>query len=792
MKNNYFHISTLIFLILFSINSFAQEVTFSASWISADDIELKEHNVIHLRKIIELERVPESFKVRISADNNYRLVINGEYVCKGPGRSDLEHWYYQTIDLAEYLKPGKNVIAAKVVNFGPRRGFSQLSHLTAFFMEGETENEKTVNTGNNGWKAINNPAYFERVVRWQQRIDITQGLYVANPTDSIVGANYLWGWQNTDYDDSNWKPAKYLDISSYRYHNISGMFYPDGWLLVERPIQNQIEKREDFSVFYNWDGLTKIKSLKNFTIPANQKISILMDNEVMTLGYPEMILSGGKGGHIKVSYSETLFHTDRIGKDDRSKIEGNIMIGVSDIFMPEGGKNCLYRPNWFRSFRYIQVDIETGDEPLEIVDYYNQKSEYPIELKASFETDKPVLNSLMEPGWRTASLCAQDLLISDAHYEQMQYIGDARIHGEAIQYFSGNDDLVRQMLLQADWSKIPEGLTRACYPDGFNLTIPIYSLVWIDIIHDHMMWAGDKEFTSQFDIGIYTVLEWFNKKIQPNGLAGPIDWWAYADWCVDWKSGVPPGGLEGNSALFTLHYAYTLQNAAKIYRFIGKEHLAEIYEKQARELTKSVNQLCWNAEKGLYSDTPEMKYYSQHTNIFAVLAGAAEGEKAQQILAGIFTEKGLSEIGLYFHHYLFEAFDKAGMKTEFQNHLAGWKEMMDNNLTTFTEVALTGSRTQRSDCHPWSCSPNIHFFKTICGIQPEKAGFEKIRIAPNPGELKLINASFNHSKGDIKMNLKFDGKKVRGEIIVPEKMEADFVWNGKTKPLKAGINQMLD
>jgi hypothetical protein len=503
-----------------------------------------------------------------------------------------------------------------------------------------------------------------------------------------------------------------------------------------------------------------------------------------------LILSGGKGSHIKVSYSETLFHNDRIGKDDRSKIEGNQLIGVSDIFMPEGGKNRLYRPNWFRSFRYIQIDIETGDEPLEIVDYYNQKLEYPIELKASFETDNPFLNSLMEPGWRTASLCTQDLLMSDAHYEQMQYIGDARIHGEAVQYFSGNDDLVRQMLMQTDWSKIPEGLTRACYPDGFNLTIPIYSLVWIDIIHDHMMWAGDKEFTSQFDMGIYTVLEWFNKKIQPNGLAGPIDWWAYADWCVDWKSGVPHGGLEGNSALFSLHYAYTLQNAAKIYRFIGKEHLAEMYEKQSKKLTDSVNQLCWNAEKELYSDTPEMKYYSQHTNIFAVLAGAVEGEKAQQILSKIFTEQGLSEIGLYFHHYLFEAFDKAGMKTEFQNHLAGWKEMMDNNLTTFTEVALTGSRTQRSDCHPWSCSPNIHFYKTICGIQPLEAGFEKIRIAPNPGDLKLVNASFNHPKGDIKMNLNFNGKTVSGEITVPENIDAEFVWNGKTAKLKAGVNKI--
>jgi glycogen debranching enzyme len=170
------------------------------------------------------------------------------------------------------------------------------------------------------------------------------------------------------------------------------------------------------------------------------------------------------------------------------------------------------------------------------------------------------------------------------------------------------------------------------------------------------MWAGDKEFTSQFDIGIYTILEWYNKKIQENGLTGPIDWWAYADWCVDWKSGVPPGGLEGNSALFTLHYSYSLQNAAKIYRFIGKEHLADMYEKQAKKLTESVNQLCWNAEKGLYSDTPEMKYYSQHTNIFAVLAGAVKGEKAQEILFKIFKEKELSEIGLYFHHYLFEAF----------------------------------------------------------------------------------------------------------------------------------------
>ncbi|MBK6281294.1 MAG: hypothetical protein IPF54_00260 [Draconibacterium sp.] len=123
-------------------------------------------------------------------------------------------------------------------------------------------------------KAINNPAYFERIVRWQQRIDITQGLYVANPTDSIVGADYLWGWQNTDYDDSNWKPAKYLDISSYRYHNISGMFYPDGWLLVERPIQNQIEKREEFPFLQlGWTNKNQIAEKFPYSCQSKNKYS---------------------------------------------------------------------------------------------------------------------------------------------------------------------------------------------------------------------------------------------------------------------------------------------------------------------------------------------------------------------------------------------------------------------------------------------------------------------------------------------------------------------------------------
>ena len=42
----------------------------------------------------------------MSADNRYRLYVNGEQVASGPQRSDVMHWRYETIDLAPRLRSG--------------------------------------------------------------------------------------------------------------------------------------------------------------------------------------------------------------------------------------------------------------------------------------------------------------------------------------------------------------------------------------------------------------------------------------------------------------------------------------------------------------------------------------------------------------------------------------------------------------------------------------------------------------------------------------------------------------
>jgi len=272
------------------------------------------------------------------------------------------------------------------------------------------------------------------------------------------------------------------------------------------------------------------------------------------------------------------------------------MVGIKDIFMPDGGNQRLFKPTYFRAFRYIQLDVETKNEPLIIESYQHVACTAPIEQKAIFETGNELTSWMMDAGLRTISICAQDYLLSDAYYEQMQYTGDSRVHNLSLLTLSGDDRLTRNALIQFDQSRIPEGLTYACYPNPFHLIIPSYSLIWIDQVHDYMMWKDDKAFISQFELGIGNVLYWFEQKMQSNGLIGKMDWWGALAWPRHYNNGEPPGIYEGNNTLYTLHYAYTLRHAANIFSYLGKPEQASKYRSRADEICVAVNQLCKNAD----------------------------------------------------------------------------------------------------------------------------------------------------------------------------------------------------
>lgn len=786
------------FLIQCAFSVFAGEVEWKAHWIMHPEVQPQTHSVILFRKTFELDSKPDSFIIHLSADNHYRLFVNGNYIGRGPARGDLSHWFFETIDIAGFLKKGKNSIAAEVVNWGPKRSFTFFSQMTSFIMQGNTEDENIVNTYGGSWKCYHNTAVIDKNIEWMtDRSTIDFGLYVGNPTDSIRAELHPWGWEKTGYDDSSWLPAKWADISGGREKQYAGgILYSGGKMLIPRRTPILQEKKVLFSEVRKMTGIEKndafIKEKGSLIIPSNSKITILIDNRYESLGYPEMRLSGGRNSLIRSMYAENMIIDNKSPKGNRNDIEGKRMVGLKDVFIPDGGNERLFKPTYIRAFRFIQLEIETKDDPLTINSYYNVECKANLGIKASFETGNNTYDWIMEAGWRTVSICAQDMLLSDAAYEQMQYTGDSRVHNLSLLTMSGDDRLTRNSLIQFDQSRIPEGLTYACYPNPFHLIIPSYSLIWIDQVHDYMMWKDDKEFISGFELGISNVLDWFERRRQTNGLLDKIDWWAALAWPRHYKNGEPPDVYKGNNTLYTLHYAYTLRHAADIFRFLGNYEKAVLYSERADEICTAVNKLCRNSD-GYYTESIDNKQVSQITNIMAILAGTVKGEEAKKLMTRLLEPKEwFGQVDLFLHVYLFEAMNKAGLQEYFSHELSEWRLMKDKGLTTFVEVPLEwGEENQRSECHPWSSSPNYFFFRTVCGIRPEAPGHRKIEISPSFGELTGIKAIYPHHLGNIVISLTKKGSAIEGEVTLPPDMEADFIWITKKITLKAGKQKII-
>jgi alpha-L-rhamnosidase len=120
-----------------TINPALLKGSWKAAWITLPGESLKDYGVYYFRKSIDLKDKPASFIVHVSADNRYKLYVNQTLVSLGPARGDTYYWNYETVDLAPYLKPGNNIIAALVWNEGDYRPEAQISLQTGFYYAGQ-------------------------------------------------------------------------------------------------------------------------------------------------------------------------------------------------------------------------------------------------------------------------------------------------------------------------------------------------------------------------------------------------------------------------------------------------------------------------------------------------------------------------------------------------------------------------------------------------------------------------------------------------------------------------------
>ena len=755
----------------------------NAYWIGPANDPGREYGVYYFRKTLDLPAKPNSFIVKVSGDNRYKLYVNRVLVSVGPARGDTYYWNYETIDLAPYLTAGKNSIAAVVWNEAEVRPEAQISLRTAFILQGNSTAEEILNTGNS-WKCQQNKAY----------TPITgigyPTYYVAGPGELMDMNKTIKNWMGADYDDTAWPSADAMEHGKPK-----GLADAFGWMLVPSVIPQMERTLQRIPVLRKADGITAPSTFPSnkttITIPANTTATLLLDQTYLTNAYVTLNFSNGKGAAMSLMYNEAMF--DNLGKygsrkGNRNDVEGKDFAGRRDSVISDGTAGQTFNTLYWRTYRYIRLRIQTKDDPLVIDDIYGTFTGYPFQQNAKLETGNPEMQKILDIGWRTARLDAMETYMDCPYYEQLQYIGDTRIQGMVSYYNSGDDRLMRNAINLMDHSRIAEGLTLSRHPSYSPQIISTFSLWYIGVLHDYWMYRPDSNFVKDKLQGERSVLDFFSKYQQPDGSLKGTPYWTFVDWAEgkNWDGGKPPIGSKGGSAILDLQLLLAYQMAADMESKIGMPAFAKRYHEKAAQLKQTIQNKYWDLAKNLYADTEDKDLFSQHANSLAILAGLVKSQDEMALSKKILNDTTLTPCTIYFKYYMHQALVKGGLGNDYMNWLDIWRKNIANGLTTWAEISDLPNA--RSDCHAWGASPNIEFYRTILGIDSYAPGFSKVKIEPHLGGLKNASGEIPHPNGKVAVSYTRDGATWKINISLPQKTTGIFMWNGKSYLLKAGEN----
>jgi hypothetical protein len=726
--------------------------------------------------------------VHVSGDSRYLFFCNGTVLGRGPAKGDVNHHFYETFDLGPHLRPGRNVLAALVLDMSrvahrPTQLGAPCSVMTyagGFVLAGGElgTDEK--------WKVAVDTAH-----RFQNENTTFEGYqgYFEHRISKLIPAD----WTQPDFDDTAW-PAATLLYKAERLENRRDPASPYGLVPRMIPLLEESALGATFRDVFSpgggdapagWREL--VVQGRAVTIPPRTTVEVIVDAGELATAFPHLDTTGGAGSTLLLTYAEALrlpwttpnakllgrqqplanlashFADESTGWtfDRRGKITG-----WRDRWEPAGGEGAqgeVFEPLHWRTFRFIGLTIVTADEPLRIRTLRHRFTAYPYRVAAEFSCSDPKLEKIWHASLRTMQLCSHETFEDCPYYEQMQYAGDTMITSKIAMLATGDYRLSRQAIYHFDWSRLSDGLTQSRFPSRLVQIIPSWSLHWITNIRDYAYCSGDLATVRDVMPGMRAVLDWFRRHGDADGLPARLPFWNITDWCPWWPRGVVPGADRGPTCIISAQFILALDECADLCRLLGNPRAADELAAEAAALRPKLHARFWSETEGLYFDQPGGPEISQYGNAWAMVSGAAGPRERARILQRFPADPKLAPGSFFWWHAGFRALAIAGAYDRMPEFLGPWHEMIDHGLDTFVEE----NSYWRSLCHAWSAHPALEFMTRVLGVTPAAPGFAAIEVAPHCCGLAHASGSVCTPRGPVAVAWRVEDGKFSLTIDAP-------------------------
>ena len=609
----------------YSVISTDEKTDWKAKWIWDKENLTGENVWMCFNKKVILERKPEELIADISADSKYWLYINGKNVVfegsvkRGP---DENSGYYDSIDIAPFLKEGENSICALVWYWDNETSYSYNSSGQGGFLF-EAENSDVTIISDKSWKVKRNSAF------------VDSSLYPPNyrlPEYSIYfDARKDTDWINDGYDVSDWENATEYAVGG---EGAYGSLYPRGIPFLKDYGLKDYENSKDF---------------ENYTVNKlfGEKITVDIPYNAQLTPYLKIIAPAGK--KIRITTENTL-----IG-------------AVSTTYITKEGEQEFEALGWFNG-EHITYKIPRG---VTVVSLKYRETGYDSSFCGDFRCDDEFLNSLWQKSLRTLYVTMRDNFMDCPDRERAQWWGDVTSEMIMTMYsMDSNSYLLYQKGVEAMLSHVDESkVLQTVVPiSGDYFELPVQQLAGIVGFITYYEYTGDKAFLEKvYNASIDYLKLW---EIGENNLVvhrgGSWDW---ADW----------GKKADMTAIENAWYYYALSAAEEMAQILEKNEDISFITQRKDTIAKGYKSL--RTEEGFRSD--DVKKPDDRANALAVLSGLAEKEQYDTITAVLTNTKNSSP---YMEYYVLEALCKMGKYEAARDRIKDrYEGMMSEDYSTLWE-----------------------------------------------------------------------------------------------------------
>ena len=600
--------------------------------------------------------------LKITADDYFKLYINGVYVTQGPPPSYPNHYYFMEIDVTSFLKEGVNTFAVHTYYQGLINRVWVSGDLRSMFWCELYLDGKVALVSDESWLTATHTGYSSCGI-------IGYETAFAERYDSSAKEV---GFEKESFDDSKWQPASIYKQTDY--------------ILQKSPIQ-------PLSVY-----------LKKPIYTERKGEVLFVDFGQEMVGYLRAKAKGKQGDKVLLRFGEELNSDGSVRFDMRC--------------------NCRYEEEWilsgkedvldqfdYKAFRYCEIMIPEGAS---VRDVEMQVRHYPYEKKAVYKTDNEQLRKVLQLCENTIKYGTQEVFVDCPTREKGQYLGDVCVSGRAQCVLTGDTTLIKKAIIDFCGSAFICKGVMAVSTSSFMQEIADYSLLLPALI----LWVykrdNDKDFlrlTFPYITGVY---EYFMQYSQEDGLIeGVKEKWNLVDWPDNLRDGynfpltkpISPGKHNVLNA-FWIGFLKAYQDICEI--------LGEAVNIAIDNVEKSFINAFYNKETGLYCDSTQKTHSAVHSNVLPLLFDIGISETKKQKIVEYICQKKLTSMGVYMAYFTLAALMKHGEREKAEllaTDKGAWLNMLEEGATTTFEAWGKNQKWNTSLFHPWATAPLIVFAK---------------------------------------------------------------------------------